>query len=92
MNDPVSPLLILSSFSCQMSDEEIQREIDANFTLNKSVDRLLSGTISPGELINLIESYGVDSEDYVNRVEHNINKAINQRMEFDPNEVKIYLP
>ena len=92
MIDLIDPLRVFTDLSPESSPEEIQREIEINFALNIAVDKLLSGKITEGELLTLLRFHGVDEENYVNRVEHNIHKAINQGMEFDPNEVKLYLP
>lgn len=90
--DPLEPLLTWLNDNPDYSDQDYRQECDRLFTRQVAVDRMLRGELPADYVLDMLDSHGVDAARYADLAIGNLERAVNEQMEFDPETVQIYLP
>lgn len=92
MFNPLDPLLTWRTESPDFNAADNQREIEFLFARQQAIDGMLAGTVPPDVVLDLLEFQGLNPIEYADRAIANMDRAIAQNMEPDPDEVALYFP
>ena len=90
MIHPLDPLLTWLDVSPDFDDRDFQAECARLFQRQKAVDDLLSGHIKADELLDLLDLQGLDAARYADLAIGNLERAIAQGLEIDPDAAIFY--
>lgn len=90
MIDPLDPLLTFYQEHPDHNQGDSLAETKRLFERQQAIDKLLHGTITPDELLDLIDSHGMDAAHYADCAVSNLNKVVDQQLIIDPYEAAFY--
>lgn len=90
MIDPLDPLLTFLEDQPDYNEADFRQECERLFQRQKAIDDLLRGQIRAGDLLDLLDSHGLDAIRYEELAASNMERAIAQGLEIDPDAAIFY--